>query len=98
MNNNGCFKTLVITVLVGAGLIILWDSFSWSKGGMNGLISMIVVFMTICVLLFLFAGRVIVNWFQSREANTTESASEVIQDTRQSDTLDDADEETNHAT
>jgi hypothetical protein len=88
MNNNGCFKPLVITVLVGAGLIILWDSFSWSKGGMNGLISMLVVFMTICVLLFLFAGRVIVNWFQSREAIASESESEAITDTPQTDTID----------
>jgi Kef-type K+ transport system membrane component KefB len=88
MNNNGCFKTLVITVLVGAGLIILWDSFSWSIGGMNGLISMAVVFVTIWVLLFLFAGRVIVNWFQSRETNTNESASEVITDAPQPDVID----------
>jgi len=88
MNNNGCFRTLVITALVGAGLIVLWDSFSWSKGGMNGLISMLVVFMTIFVLILMFAGRVIVNWFQSRETNTSETASEAMKDALQPDTVD----------
>ena len=90
MNNNGCFKTLVIIILIGSGLIILWDSFSWSKGGMNGLISMLVVFITICILIFMSAGRVIVNWSQSRVANTNESASEELKDMRQSDTLDES--------
>ena len=59
------FSRQIIIILVAAGLIILWDSFSWGSGGMNGLISLTVVVLALLLIAALYAGRVIAN------ANTT---------------------------
>lgn len=64
------FSMQVVIVLVIAGGIILWDSFSWSKGGMNGLISMMVAFLAALILVPMFLGKIFRYFFPRKEVNS----------------------------
>ncbi len=65
--NEKSFSQTAIIIVIVAGLIILWDSVSWSKGGVNGLISMAVVFLAIFLLGAIFLGKVVNNFSQPKE-------------------------------
>jgi len=67
------FSRQVITVLGVAGILILVDSFSWSSGGMNGLGSMIVVFLAILIIGSMFLGRLAGNLLNVNKGKTTET-------------------------
>jgi len=73
MNKKDGFFMHVIIVIVIAGLIILWDSFSWSAGGMNGLISMIVALLAALILVPMFLGRIFRYFFPRKEINSDDS-------------------------
>ena len=67
------FSKQVIVILVIAGGIILWDSFSWRKGGMNGLISTMVAFLAVLILAPMFLGRIFRHFFPHKEAKRDNS-------------------------
>jgi hypothetical protein len=64
------FSKQVIIILVIAGGIILWDSFSWSAGGMNGLISMMVAFLAALILVPMVLGRIFRYFFPRKDINS----------------------------
>ena len=65
--NDKSFSQTAIIIIAIAGILIFIDSFTWSAGGMNGLISMVVVVLAVLVLGFMSLGRVAVNLLQSKE-------------------------------
>jgi hypothetical protein len=68
--NDKSFSQTAIIIIVIAGILICIDSFSWSAGGMNGLISMVVVVLAVLILGFMSLGRVAGNLLQSKETKT----------------------------
>jgi hypothetical protein len=68
--NDKSYSQTAIVIIVIAGILICIDSFSWSSGGMNGLISMVVVVLAVLILGFMSLGKVVGNLSQSKEKKT----------------------------
>jgi len=71
--NDKSYSQTAIIIIVIAGILICIDSFSWSAGGMNGLISMVVVVLAVLILGFMSLGKVVGNLSQSKEKKTNGS-------------------------
>jgi hypothetical protein len=66
------YSRIVLIITVTAGILIFIDSFSWSKGGMNGLLSLLVGIIAITALILVTVGSAARNIAQTIKETTSQ--------------------------